>query len=85
VASYSIALKWSAPRELEALSGPERRALIGRIRALSGDPRPAGSERLSGAHRYRVREGRYRILYEVDDREGAITVVRTGGRPDVSP
>jgi mRNA interferase RelE/StbE len=53
------------------------------MQALSGDPRPSGCEKLSGQERYRVRQGAYRILYEVDDRNRVVTVVKIGHRRDV--
>jgi hypothetical protein len=53
-----------------------------RIEALSGDPRPRGCEKLTGGVRYRVRQGSYRVLYEVDDKDRVVTVVKIGHRSD---
>jgi len=33
------------------------------------NPRPHGSEKLSGKDRYRLREGRYRILYSIQHQD----------------
>ena len=47
------------------------------------DPRPDGCIKLSGHEQYRVRQGNYRILYEIHDRALVITVVKVGHRRDV--
>lgn len=65
MASYNVAIKRSAAKELEHLPPKDRTRIIARIRALATDPRPAGCEKLSGQDRYRVRQGNYRILYEI--------------------
>lgn len=47
------------------------------------DPRPLGSEKLSRRERYRIRQGIYRIIYELVDDHLIVTVVKVGHRPDV--
>jgi mRNA interferase RelE/StbE len=82
VASYSLFLKRSAAKELEALAAKDRRRIVDRIQALGAEPRPAGVEKLSGAEKYRVREGDYRILYAIDDAAHTVVVVKIGHRRD---
>jgi mRNA interferase RelE/StbE len=50
---------------------------------LSAKPRPAGGEKLRGNELYRVRQGSYRILYEVLDQELTVTIIKVGHRRDV--
>jgi mRNA interferase RelE/StbE len=83
VASYSIQLTRSAAKELERIPLKDRRRIVDRITALADDPRPAGSERLSGDDKYRIRQGDYRILYEIVDYELIVAVVRVGHRREV--
>jgi mRNA interferase RelE/StbE len=83
VASYSLFLKRSAAKELEALAAKDRRRIVDRIQALAAEPRPPGVEKLSGAEKYRVRQGDYRILYSIDDAASTVTVVKIGHRRDV--
>jgi mRNA interferase RelE/StbE len=83
VASYSVLVKRSAAKEIEALPPKDRRRVVARIQGLSGNPRPAGCEKLSGEEKYRLRQGNYRILYEIIDRELSVTVVRVGNRGEV--
>ena len=84
MASYELRIKNSAAKELEAVGlKADRSRIVDRIRPLAEDPRPPGCEKLSGLDRYRVRQGAYRILYEVDDDARRVTVVKIGHRRDV--
>ena len=83
MASYSILIKRSAAKELEAIPLKNRRRIIKRIESLSTDPRPSGCEKLSGSDKYRLREGDYRILYEIADHMLIVTVIKIGDRRDV--
>lgn len=82
MASYSVEIKRSAAKELEQLPPKDRTRIVTRIRALAGTPRPPGCEKLSGQERYRVRQGNYRILYEIDDAVFRVIVVRIAHRRD---
>jgi mRNA interferase RelE/StbE len=83
VARYSLAIKPSAVKELEAIDRLDRKRIVARIHALAATPRPPGCEKLSGAEKYRVRQGNYRVLYTVDDEVEEVVVVKIGHRKDV--
>ena len=84
MARYSLQIKRSAVRELERLPSKKvRRLIVDRISGLATDPRPHGCEKLAGHTRHRVRQGVYRIVYEVDDASLAVRVVKIGHRRDV--
>ena len=83
MASYSLEIKRSAAKELAQLPSKDRGRVVARIQALAEDPRPVGAEKLSGQERYRVRQGDYRILYEIEDQILRIVVVKIGHRRDV--
>lgn len=83
MASYSVLIKRSAAKEIEALPPKDRRRVVARIHSLGSNPRPVGCEKLSGEEKYRLRQGDYRILYEIVDRELIVTVVKVGNRRDV--
>lgn len=83
MASYSLLIKPSAVKELEALPTKDRRRIISRIHGLATDPRPHGCEKLSGLDQYRVRQGDYRVVYSVNDEAAAVVVVKVGHRRDV--
>ena len=83
MASYSLFLKPSAAKELEVLPSAQRRRVVTRIRGLATEPRPPGSEKLSGEEKYRVRQGTYRVLYTIDDTKRKVVVVKIAHRRDV--
>lgn len=85
MASYKILIKRSAAKELEAVAGKKDRARITqRILELADNPRPMGVEKLSGtSEKYRIRQGDFRILYEIQDDALIVYVVRIGDRKDV--
>ena len=83
MARYRLEIKRSAAKELTQLPPKVRGRIITRIQALADEPRPVGAEKLSGQERYRVRQGDYRILYEIEDEILRIMVVRVGHRRDV--
>ena len=70
----------SAAKELEGVPTKDRQRIVRRIAALAEDPRPAGAEKLSGDDKYRIRQGDYRILYEIEDAQLVVSVVRVGNR-----
>ncbi|MHB1313702.1 MAG: type II toxin-antitoxin system RelE family toxin, partial [Gemmatimonadaceae bacterium] len=74
MASYSILLTKSAARELESVPTKDRQRIVTKIGALAGNPRPVGSEKLSGDDKYRIRQGDYRILCEIVEAELIVTV-----------
>jgi mRNA interferase RelE/StbE len=84
VASYSLRIKRSAAKEIEALPPKDRRRVVARIESLANSARPQGAEKLSGEEKYRLRQGDYRILYEIIDAELVVTVVKVGNRRDVN-
>ena len=83
MASYRVGFKRSAAKQLDGLSVKDRRRVAKRISALAEDPRPHGSEKLSGEEKYRLRQGDLRIVYGIDDKESVVTVVRIAHRRDV--
>jgi mRNA interferase RelE/StbE len=84
VAKYRILIKPSAVKDIEAIPlKKDRRRIVERIRRLEENPRPPGCEKLSGQDKYRVRQGRYRIVYSIEDQDLIVYVVKVGHRKDV--
>ena len=57
--------------------------ILNRIRTLEENPRPPDCEKLTGQERYRLRQGRYRIVYSIRDDELTVCVVKIGHRKDI--
>jgi mRNA interferase RelE/StbE len=85
VASYKVVIKKSAAKELEDVPGKkDRERIVRRIEALASNPRPPGVEKLSGTgEKYRIRQGNFRIVYEIRDDVLVVTVIRIADRKDV--
>jgi len=85
VASYRVLIKPSAAKEIEAVDQKrDRQRIVARILALADEPRPPGSEKLAGeTDRYRIRVGRFRVVYSIADEELLVLVVRVAHRKDV--
>ena len=83
MAKYNILIKPSAVKEIESIPRKDRLRVIQKIHELANTPRPQGCEKLTGENRYRIRQGVYRIVYSVSDRELYIMVIKVGHRRDV--
>jgi len=83
VASYRIEVKRSAAKEVAGLPKADCQRVVAKLQALADEPRPHGCEKLTGDEKYRVRQGNYRILYEIDDAARTITIVKVGDRKEV--
>lgn len=83
MAKYKLAFKKSVAKDLRAIPKKDVARILQRMETLQEDPRPVGSEKLSGQERYRVRQGVYRIIYEVTDEHLVVTVVKVGHRKRV--
>jgi mRNA interferase RelE/StbE len=83
MASYELFFKKSVAKDLRGLPKQDVQRILERIRALANDPRPAGCEKLSGLERYRIRQGTYRIVYEIEDARLIVLIVKVGRRRDV--
>ncbi len=76
MASSEVCFKRSVAKDLRRIPNADVKRILARIRKLGSDPRPPGCEKLSTSERYRIRQGIYRILYEIEDRALIIVVVK---------
>jgi mRNA interferase RelE/StbE len=84
VAGYSLQIRRSAAKEIDRVEPVAvRRKIVARIAALADDPQPNGSEKLAGSERtYRLRQGDFRIVYDVDDAFRTVVIVRVAHRKE---
>ena len=75
--------KRSVWKDFEGISKKDLKRILQRIENLKENPRPAECEKLTGQDRYRLRQGRYRIVYSVQDNDLTVWVVKVGHRRDV--
>lgn len=81
---YDIYLMPQAFRELESLPEDLQRKIYARFDVLGLDPRSRGCEKMKGEkNSYRIREGVYRIVYEIHEGKLMVLVIRIGHRREV--
>jgi mRNA interferase RelE/StbE len=84
VARYSLEIKQSAQKELNALDDALFTRIDRKILVLADDPRPAGCKKLRGyKDQWRLRAGDWRVVYIVDDAAKLVTITRIAHRREV--
>ena len=83
MASYELVFKKSVAKDLRSIPKKDIARILQRIEALRDDPRGKGCVKLSAQERYRVRQGVYRIVYEIRENELIVMVVKIGHRSAV--
>ncbi|HQZ83779.1 MAG TPA: type II toxin-antitoxin system RelE/ParE family toxin [Pyrinomonadaceae bacterium] len=83
MARFSVVFKYSVYKDLRPIPKTDLKRILKKIESLVEDPRGHGCEKLSGLERYRVRQGVYRIIYEIVDDRLVVTVVKIGHRGNV--
>jgi mRNA interferase RelE/StbE len=84
MAKYSLEIKQSAQKELDALDDALFTRIDRKILALADNPRPSGCKKLKGyKDQWRVRAGDWRVLYIIDDAAKLVTITRIAHRREV--
>lgn len=84
MAKYRLEVKEKAVKELAKVRPDIGMRLLQSMETLTSDPRPRQSHKLSGSENsYRLRVGDYRVLYQVDDDTGLVTIFKIGHRREV--
>lgn len=84
MSKYSVEIKPSAQKELDALDDMLFARIDRKILALSDDPRPSGCKKLRGyKDLWRIRAGDWRVVYIINDDRKIVVVTRIAHRRDV--
>ena len=81
--TYTIEILRSAQKALSKIDRQDQNRIISAINTLSGTPRPDGCTKLSGRPAWRIRIGRYRVIYEIQDEKLVVLIIHIGHRRDV--
>jgi mRNA interferase RelE/StbE len=73
---YTIIIEKKAQKDAENIPVLIRTDIDNKILALSENPRPYGSKKLTEKEGYRIRSGNYRILYTIDDKIKTVVIYR---------
>jgi len=84
MAKYKIEISRTAEKQLKKLSKDDQKRVVAAILDLAEDPLPKGARKLAGYEDvYRIRVGRFRILYSCVARTLIVIVLKIGHRKDV--
>ena len=83
MAKYKITFKKSVAKDLRTIPNKDVKKVLEKIESLSENPRAEGCIKLSGQENYRVRQGLYRIVYEIKDDVLIINVIKVAHRSSV--
>ena len=78
---YEILLERRAEKDLRKLSPEAFQRIIAKIQSLSENPKPQGSRKITGSKNdWRIRIGDYRAIYEIDEKEKCVKIMRVRHR-----
>ena len=83
MAEFEIFFKESVWKDVRKIPKRDLRNILERIKSLATNPRSPGCEKLTGQDRYRLRQGRYRIVYSIQDNDLIVWVIKIAHRKDV--
>ncbi len=83
MARYKVFFKQSVEKDFRSIPKKDIKKILKRIKMLEEEPRPQGCEKLTSQERYRLRQGRYRIVYSIQDSELTVYVVKVAHRKDI--
>ncbi len=83
MANYKIYFKRSVEKDLSSIPSKDVQRIMDLIKQLATNPLPPVCEKLTGEDRYRLRQGKYRILYSIQDKDLIIWIIKVAHRKDV--
>lgn len=83
MANYNLRFKKSVTKDLRKIPDKDVARILKCIESLCENPRSEGCVKLSGEELYRIRQGIYRIIYEIQDSDLIIMVVKVAHRSNV--
>ena len=83
MAAYKVQFKASVENDFATIPKKDVKKILKRIDTLAENPKPWGCEKLTGEERYRLRQGRYRIVFSIQDDELTVWVVKVGHRKEI--
>ncbi len=80
---YQLLIEKQAQKQLERIPEPDYSRIKKCILDLAINPRPIGSKKLKGRGGYRIRQGNYRIIYDINDHVLTVLILAAGHRKDI--
>lgn len=83
MAVYKLFIEKAVYKQLKTIPERDYQKIMAAIADLANNPRPVGCKKLKGRPGYRIREGNYRVIYEINDKILTVTVIEAGDRKEV--
>ena len=83
MAAYKIYFRVSVEKDFKKIPVEDIKKILLRIKGLTLEPRPSVCEKLTEQEQYRIRQGRYRIVYSIQDDARTVWIVKIGHRKDI--
>lgn len=81
---YKLYLERAAERDLKRLSTENFHRLITEIKMLAKEPRPPGARKITGSKDdWRIRVRDWRVVYEIDNKQKVVRIMRVRLRREV--
>lgn len=80
--SYELKLRRSAQKDLDDLPEKDYRTVANAISGLQDNPRPTKVKKLGASGLWRIRVGRHRVVYSINDASRTVTIVRVARRQE---
>lgn len=77
---YNVFIEKAVYKQLKNIPEKDYQKIMTSIADLANNPRPVGCKKLKGRPAYRIREGNYRVIYEINDKILTVTVIDAGNR-----
>ena len=80
---YKLTFKKSVTKDFRNIPKHDVKRILNKIESLTINPRAEGCIKLSSKENYRVRQGLYRIIYQIRDDVLIVNVIKVSHRSDV--
>jgi mRNA interferase RelE/StbE len=80
---YKLRIERAAQKGLSKISHREQDRIIAAIQNLSDNPRPSNAKKLTARDAWRMRVGKYRVIYEIYADTLVVLVIHIGHRKDI--
>jgi mRNA interferase RelE/StbE len=80
---YKLFIERAVYKQLKKVPEKDYQKIMSAIGNLADEPRPSGCKKLTGRPGYRIRQGNYRVIYEINDKILIVTVIDVGDRKDI--
>ncbi len=80
---YKVNIRRKALKQLAKIPASDYKKVKQAILDLAQDPRPPDFEKLKSRPGWRIRQGNYRVIYEIQDNQLIVLVMDVGNRKDI--